>query len=249
VGAAVRTGLEKRPELKAVRLMTEANEVQASLARDKRKPQVNLVAGYSTAGLAGTINTAPNPFEGLNAPLNARVDQLSLLAGLPPLPGGGFVGPPERFLGGYGRALSNLGGGSFYTLQGGIQLEWNPRNRTADAELAQTAIAERRLKLQMRQAEQGVEVEVRNALQALDSASARIEAAQSSERAAQEKLESEIRLFQTGESTNFLVLTRQNEFLDSRLRAVIAVLEYNRAVARLEQATGLTMEAHRIALN
>lgn len=249
LGAAVRTGLERRPELKAVRLMTEANEVQATLARDKRKPQVNLVAGYSTAGLSGTINTTPNPFEGMNAPLNSRVDQLSLLAGLPPLPGGGFLGPPDRFLGGYGRALSNLGGGSFYTLQGGIQLEWNPRNRTADAELAQTAIAERRLKLQMRQAEQGVEVEVRNALQALDSASARIDAAQASERAAQEKLESEIRLFQTGESTNFLVLTRQNEFLDSRLRAVIAVLEYNRAVARLEQATGLTMEAHRIALN
>lgn len=249
LGAAVRTGLDKRPELKAVRLLTEANQVQAALAKDQRKPQVNLVAGYSTAGLAGTINTAPNPFEGLNAPLNNRVNQLSVLAGLPPLPTGGFLAPPDRFLGGYGRALSNLGGGSFYTVQGGIQVEWNPRNRSADAELAQTAIAERRLKLQRMLAEQGVEAEVRNALQALESAQARIVAAQASERAAQEKLESEIRLFQTGESTNFLVLTRQNDLLDSRLRAVIAVLEYNRAVARLEQATGLTLEAHRIALN
>jgi outer membrane protein TolC len=249
LGEAVRTGLSKRPELQAVRLLTEANDVQAALARDRRKPQVNLVAGYSTAGLSGTVNAAPNPFEGLNAPLNNRVDQLSVLAGLAPLPVAAFPGPPERFLGGYGRALSNLGGGSYYTVQGGIQLEWNMRNRTADAEIAQAAVADRRLKLQMRQAEQGVEAEVRNALQALESASARIEAAQASERAAQEKLESEIRLFQTGESTNFLVLTRQNELLDSRLRAVIAVLEHNRAVARLEQATGLTMEAHRIALN
>lgn len=249
LGEAVRTGLDRRPELKAVRLMTEANAVQMTLAKDQRKPQVNLVGSYSTAGLAGRINSTPNPFEGLNAPLNNRVNQLSAIAGLAPLPVAGFVTPPERFLGGYGRALSNLGGGSFYTVQGGIQVEWNPRNRTADAEMAQAAIAERRLKLQMRQAEQGVEAEVRNALQALESASSRIEAAQASERAAREKLESEIRLFQTGESTNFLVLTRQNEFLDSRLRAVIAVLEYNRAVARLEQATGLTLEAHRIALN
>lgn len=249
LGEAVRTGLDKRPELKAVRLLTEANQVQSALAKDQRKPQVNLVAGYSTAGLAGTVNTTPNPFDGLNAPLNNRVNQLSMLAGLPPLPVGGFLAPPDRFLGGYGRALSNLGGGSFYTVQGGIQIEWNPRNRTADAEIAQAAIADRRLKLQMRQAEQGVEAEVRNALQALESARARIEAAQASERAASEKLESEIRLFQTGESTNFLVLTRQNELLDSRLRAVIAVLEYNRAVARLEQATGLTLEAHRITLN
>ena len=249
LGDAVRTGLEKRPELKAVRLLAEANDVQAALARDQKKPQVNLVAGYPTAGLSGVVNTAPTPFEGLNAPLNNRVNQLSLLAGLPPLPGGGFLGPPERFIGGYGRALSNLGGGSFYTVQGGIQLEWNPRNRAAEAEEAQAAIAARRLQLQMRQAEQGVEAEVRNALQALDSAQARIAAAQASERAAAEKLESEIRLFQTGESTNFLVLTRQNELLDSRLRAVVAVLEYNRAVARLEQATGLTLEAHKIALD
>ncbi|MEJ7605365.1 MAG: hypothetical protein WKF37_03650 [Bryobacteraceae bacterium] len=31
-----------------------------------------------------------------------------------------------------------------------------------------------------------------------------------------------VRLFQTGESTNFLVLTRQNEYADSRRREVVA---------------------------
>lgn len=249
LGEAVRMGLDKRPELKAVRLLTEANQVQTDLAKDQLKPQVNLVAGYSTAGLAGSLTTLANPFDAMNAPINNRINQLSALASLPALPVGGMLLPPQQMMGGYGRALSLLGGGSFYTLQGGIQFEWNPRNRAAEAEVAQASIADRRLKLQMRQAEQGVEAEVRNALQALESARARIDAAQASERAANEKLESEIRLFQTGESTNFLVLTRQNEMLDSRLRAVIAVLEYNRAVARLEQATGLALETHRITLN
>jgi outer membrane protein TolC len=105
------------------------------------------------------------------------------------------------------------------------------------------------LKLQRRQTEQLISVEVRNALQGIETARQRIEAATASERAAKEKLDSEIRLFQTGESTNFLVLTRQNELLDSRRRAVQAELQMNRAVARLRQVTGETLEANRIKLD
>jgi outer membrane protein TolC len=110
------------------------------------------------------------------------------------------------------------------------------------------ALTERQLKLQQAQLEQGINLQVRNALQTLDTAKARITAAEASARAAQEKLESETRLFQAGESTNFLVLTRQNELSDSRRRAVLARLEFNRAVARLEQALGVTLDAHAITL-
>ena len=66
--------------------------------------------------------------------------------------------------------------------------------------------------------------------------------------ASQEKLDSESRLFQTGESTNFLVLTRQNELLESRRRAVVAQLEFNKAAARLEQAKGETLETYKISV-
>ena len=56
------------------------------------------------------------------------------------------------------------------------------------------------------------------------------------------------RLFQTGESTNFLVLTRQNEYTDARRRSLVAKLDFNKAVARLEQAMGATLESHHITL-
>jgi hypothetical protein len=45
------------------------------------------------------------------------------------------------------------------------------------------------------------------------------------------------------------VLTRQNEYADSLHRVVVANLDFNRAVARLEQATGLTLESHKIDLH
>jgi HAE1 family hydrophobic/amphiphilic exporter-1 len=241
--------LKRRPELRALELRKETNDVQKKLAVDQTRPQVNLAGGYYNSGLAGSITATSNPFASSFGPQIARLNQLSALVGLPPLPASGFGGgAPAAFIGGYGSSLSNLFTGSYQSVQAGVQFEFNPRNRTAQSQVAQTVLAEKRLGLQRAQVEQAIEAQVRNSLQALESARQRIAAATAGERAAEEKLESEVRLFQTGESTNFFVLTRQNELLNSRLRRVAATLELNKAVARLEQAIGSTLPAHNITL-
>ena len=133
-------------------------------------------------------------------------------------------------------------------MQVGIALDLTIHNRAAQAGLQQTVITERRLKLEQTRAEQVIEAQVRNAMQALQTALQRIAAAEASTKAAKEKLDSEIRLFQTGESTNFLALTRQNEYLDSIHRALSARLDYNKSLARLDQSMGATLEAHHVTL-
>jgi hypothetical protein len=45
-----------------------------------------------------------------------------------------------------------------------------------------------------------------------------------------------------------MVLTRQNEYLDSRRRAVVANLDLNKAASRLEQALGSTLRSRNISL-
>jgi outer membrane protein TolC len=246
--AATKTALERRPELKTVSLLLDVNGAQSTLARNQTKPRVDLVASYINNGLAGTINTAPNPFAAVSAAQIERLNELSTIAGLPPLPDISFGGIPPNFVGGYGQTLANMVSGNYQTFSGGLLIEWNPRNRSAEANLAQTAIADRRLKLQRLQVEQNIEAEVRNALQGLQTAKQRIEATRAADRAAQEKLESELRLFQTGESTNFFVLTRQNEVLDARRRSVEATLLLNRATARLYQVIGTTLDVNRIVV-
>jgi len=250
VDQATSVALQKRPEVRSLDLRSEQNDEQKKLAASATKPQVNLTANYINSGLAGTQPATTGGFAAALGPAFARIDQLSILAGLPPLPTTnlGGSGVPSNFLGGYGQSLSNLFGGSFQSVQAGLNIEWNPRNRAAKAQLEQATIAERRLKLSRAQLEQGIGVEVRGALQALESARQRITAARASETAAQEKLSSEIRLFQTGESTNFLVLTRQNELLDSRRRVTAAVLQLNKAVARLHQVLGTTLETHKVSI-
>ncbi|MBM3753988.1 MAG: hypothetical protein FJW38_08425 [Acidobacteria bacterium] len=244
----VNAAIKKRVELRQLAQRREANDVQMSLNRNQLKPQINLVGAYVNSGLAGSVSAADNPFTSSNAALYQRVNQLSGANGLAPLAPPSFGGIPNFLVGGYGSALASLFGGRFPSAQVGLQIDLNLRNQTAEAQLAQTAIAEKRLNLEKTRVEQIIDAQIRNALQSLEASRSRIAAAEASVKAAQGKLDSEIRLFQTGESTNFFVLTRQNELLESRRRAVVAQLEYNKALARLGQAKGETLSAYQITL-
>lgn len=248
LSALVTQAVEQRPELRQLSLRMDTNDVQKKLSADQTRPQVNLVASYSNSGLGGTLQTKDNPITASNALLYDRLNQLSSLAGLPVLPSASFGTLPDYLIGGYGTALSNVFGGRYQSVQVGLSFDLTLRNRTAQANLSQTLIAEKRLKLERARGEQVIEAQVRGALQAMETARQRIRAAEASQKAAQEKLDSENRMFQTGESTNFLVLTRQNEYADSSLRAVAAHLGFNKAVARLEQALGVTLRSHEVKL-
>ena len=248
VKAAVELALAQRSELKQMMLRQESNVFDQQLALDQTKPQLNLVANYANSGLAGTVNTAPNPFSASLNPLYDRLNQLSAAAGLPPVVVSASGGLPGSVIGGIGTTLGSVFGGNYQSVSVGVAFDFTFRNRTAQAVAAQTMVTGKRLKLEESRWEQGVEAQVRNALQSLQTSRQRISAAEASEAAAKEKVESETRLFQTGESTNFLVLTRQNEYLDARRRTVVARLEANRATARLEQALGSTLATYQIQL-
>jgi len=212
VRAAVRSALQKRPELRQIGLRLETNDIQARLARNQTRPEVNVVAGYTVAGLAGTLSSTENPFSKLSGAQFLRINELSGIHGLPPLPAPSFGGVVSTQIGGFGSVLSAIG------------------------------------RLQRDQLEEAIEAQVRNALQQIQTARQRIAATEASVRAAEERLQSEIRLFRSGESTNFLVLTRQNELADSQRRAVVAKLDFNKAVARVRKALGTTLETYRIEL-
>lgn len=248
LNSLVGQAIESRPELRQLGLRMDANDVQKKLSANQTRPQVNLVASYSNSGLGGTLQSTENPITASTALMYDRLNQLSALAGLPVLPSASFGALPDYLIGGYGTALSNVFGGRYQSVQVGLSIDLTLRNRTAEANLSQSLIAEKRLKLERARAEQAIQAQVRGALQALETARQRIRAAEASQKAAKEKLDSEIRLFQTGESTNFLVLTRQNEYADSSLRAVSAHLGFNKAIVLLDQALGTTLRSHGVKL-
>ena len=246
--AAVTAAVKRRPELRTINVQEQINTIDKNLNKDLTRPEVNVIAQYSLSGLGGAVSFSDNPFLDSNAALYQRLNQLSAANGLPPLPPPSFGAAPDFLVGSYGTSLSNLFTGRYQSFQTGLSIDFNLRNRTATANLGQTLINEKRLKLERARAEQTIEAQVRNAMQGISTARQRIAAAEASTRAAKEKLDSEQRLYQTGESTNFLVLTRQNEYADSRRREVVARLDYNKSVARLEQALGTTLSSHNVTI-
>jgi HAE1 family hydrophobic/amphiphilic exporter-1 len=247
VREAVADALKRRPEMRQVALRKDANQIDRQLNSNQIKPQINLVGSYTSTGLGGALSSAENPFDSFQ-PIYDRINQLSAAAGLPPVAESSLGNLPGSLIGGYGATLAGIFGGSYQSVQVGLQLDFTARNRAARGNYTNTLIEAKRLKFEQSRTEQLIESQVRNALQAIQTARQRIVSAETGERAAREKLESETRLFQTGESTNFFVLTRQNEYLDARRRAVLAHLDFNKAVARLEQAAGNTLPNHGVTL-
>jgi HAE1 family hydrophobic/amphiphilic exporter-1 len=177
------------------------------------------------------------------------LDLLSVLAGLPPLNSNLFASTiPPNLIGGPGQAWSNIGAGTFPTVQVGVQFSLPLRNRTAEANSAVAAAEGKRLHALRDQIEMLIEADVRNSLQTAQSAQARYAASILARESSEEQYASEQRQFQAGASTVFLVLQRQTDLIVARTREVRAKADLAVAAANLDRATAQTLDTLKIGL-
>ena len=246
---ALKTAMENRPELQQSTVVREINEIDQRFLRDQTKPTVDLVGSYGVVGLAGAISTAGvNPFTASSLQVRERVDQLSILAGLPPLP----VVPPQTFsqdlLGGYGQSIQNLAANRYNNFRVGVQINLPLRNRTAEAQLGRSLVEGQRIATQREQLEQSIQVEVRNALQVMRSAEARLRAAVAAREASEQQYASEQRKLDAGQSTVFLVLDRQTALTTARGNELRAQTDLNKSIADLQRVTGNSLSINSIVV-
>jgi outer membrane protein TolC len=209
---------------------------------------MDLVAGYGTMGLAGKARTETNPIVASNQQLFDRINLLSQNAGLPPLSPVSFGTIPDRYYGGYGQSLGNLFRNDSRAFRVGVNIALPLGNRTAKANLGRALVEGKQIDAQKQRTLQTIEVEVRNALQAVETSQRRIEAAKSSRRNAELQLKSEQNKFDAGLSTNFLVLDRQNALSLAQGRELKAITDYNKAVSELQRALATTLTSKNIAI-
>ena len=246
---AIGQALKARPELKQTSLAYEISRIAVRLAHDETKPKVDAFANFSLTGLAGIpVPPTANPITTAFYPVLNTLNQLAVIAGLPPITninfGGGSL--PSQFIGSYGQSISGLWSAKYPVAQVGVDISLPIRNRTAQA-VAQNAEADaRKAKAQREQVEMMVEADVRNSLQAANSARARLEAAVVARRSAEEQYASEQRQFQAGTSTVFLVLQRQTDLIAARSREVRARSDFAEAAAGLDRAMSTTIAVHHI---
>ena len=244
---ALRLAMQNRPELEQFRIRGELNRIDEAYFRDQTRPQVDFFINYGMIGLAGAQRTETNFFAASNALLTSRVNQLSLLAGLNPLPvnnGGGAL--PPFLIGGSGQGLWNMLKNDFRTWRFGVNINLPLRNRTAEAQLGRAIAEGRQIEIQRQRLVQGVEVEVRNALQGVVTARSRVEAARNSRVNAELQYQSEVRKFDAGQSTSFFVLDRQNALSASRGRELRALTDYTKAAAELQRVMSTTLASNNV---
>jgi outer membrane protein TolC len=249
---AVNEALANRPELSQVEISAQINAKDTRLYRDQTKPQVDLVGSYTRNGLAGLqiTQSGVSPFTASFAPLVDRLNILSADAGLAPinLSSGTVNTAPALLIGDYGQSLSNLWAGNFPTTQVQLRVSLPIRNRAAEANLS-TAVAQgRRIQNQREQVEQTIEADVRNAMQLMQSAELRLEAARVQRESAEEQYNSEQRQFRAGTSTLFLVQQRQTTMITARSQERRAESDLGEAVSAYELATGSILRQHNINL-
>jgi outer membrane protein len=247
VEEAMKQALSQRPELAASDVALAQNDIDRRFFQNQSLPQLDLVGGYTLSGLAGSpLQTVINPLNPSEVAFLMRLNELSLLAGLTPLdpPESETTTVPGFFAGVYGTSLRNLFERRFPTALIQMQIELPLRNRTAEANVARTRIEREQLVRRRRQLEQAIEVEVRNALQALQTSNHRLAAAASAHRSAQEQYDSERRRFDSGLSTVFLVLERQTSLVTAQASELRARADLNQAVASYHRAVGTTFAQH-----
>jgi HAE1 family hydrophobic/amphiphilic exporter-1 len=249
VETTVEAALASRPDLAQLRASADINEVNLRYFREQTKPQVDLVGTYTSSGLAGSFVPRTTTTTGTTATLLDRVNALSAIEGLPPIEATTTtttVAP--QLVGGYTQSLQNLIDQRFPTARVGVRVSLPLRNRTAEANLGSSLAQGSRIKDQIRQAEQIVEADVRNSLQLVRSAEARLQSAAASRSSAEQQYASQQRQFRAGTTTVFLVLQSQTTLLAAQANELQAQTDLNKSISRLQHATGNTLTANNVAV-
>ncbi len=242
--ALVKSALDYRPELKQLELKREIADEDIRFLSNQTRPQLDLVVAYTLIGAAGDLVNRPNPFVSQNQVLYGRINEISGLLNLSPIPLPASGSIPDFLQGGIGQSLSNLFQNRFNTLRIGLQFEIPYRNRNIQGQLGRAQYERRRSLAQRQYQEEVIEAEVRNALQAVRTSQQRIRATEAAVLAAERQLESEQRRYEAGLSTNFLVLTRQQELAEAKGRNLRAQTDYDKALIELQRAAGMTLAVH-----
>jgi HAE1 family hydrophobic/amphiphilic exporter-1 len=221
--ASLEKARKNSPELEQLSKSLEISGISQELARNQVMPEVNLIASYTSSGLSGVVAARPP---------NPILDAF----------GGGAVAVPPLLLGGYNTSLENLWHRDFPTVRFGLQLSVPIRNRTAEAGLASARVDQRRLETQLAQTQQAIEADVRNAVYSLAVAGRRLISAKASSAMAQDQYASEIRRFQAGLSSVFLVNQRQTTLLNTQFRYTQVEGDVNKAIAGYYRSIGELLE-------
>ncbi|MCG8458962.1 MAG: TolC family protein [Holophagales bacterium] len=219
VRAAVDTAYSRRTDVRQQEISNATLRLDAEVARNQKKPQLDLTAGYGYNAVAGTTDFVDN--------MGMRVFDVSS----------------------YSDALQSIADREFDGWSVALNFSMPLENRAAEARAAIAELAAERGEYQLRDLKDGVLLEVRRTARAVESAAKAIDSAKVSSKLARKNLEAEQKRYENGLSTSFRVLEIQEDLSEAQSREVTAIISYRKALTAFHLATGQLLDEHSVRLS
>ncbi len=219
----VAKALANRPEVPQSSLNIENTRIGLKGDRSQLLPALNLIGNLTNNALAGQINPLCQSFA--------------------------ICGTPDTyFIGGTGTVLSQLFQRNFpsYSLEATLSIPL--RNRSAQADYTLDALNLRTQELQHQRLLNSIGVDVRNAMIAVQQASASYHAAVQARILQEQTLDAEQKKYALGASTIFFVIQYQRDLAQARSNEVTAISAYAKAKVQLDTSLGTVLGTYNVSI-
>jgi outer membrane protein len=209
-----------RPELAQARIDLQNRKISRKTVANALLPQLDLIAWYGGAGLAGEQN-----------PLNTDLPSNSILRT------------------GFSNAFSSLFHNNYPDYAVGFNFTLPLRNRAAQADQIRSELEFRQAEMRYQQLRNEISIEVRNAQFAVQQSRARVDASRKSRELAERLYEIEQKRQALGASTSFNVLQLARDLAVAESNLVSTMTAYEKARVELDRVTGATLNRNNIHLD
>lgn len=216
--------LRNRPDLESTRIDLENQEINLSFARNQLLPNLSLSAAYWSPGVSGDriIYAGNNPLSGV-------IENI--------VPGGSSD------------AMKDVFGFKYKNWSLALSLDIPLSNFLSKANYAQAKLNMDQLMLRLKNQEQQITLEIRNAVRSIETNYKRVQAYRVARELAEKNLQAEEEKLRVGLSTNYFVLQYQERLSNARTSELGAIVDYNLSLARLDQVLGVTLDKKNIKVS
>lgn len=250
---AIQIALENRIEIDILNVSKEINDYDKRFYKEQLEPEIDLTFSYKSNGISGRANSDVASFFS-NTTTTQKINEIiSRINSIEPnslpinqLPIAPVQTVPSSLTGGYFSSATDIFSNRYPTFSIGINFRIAHDDKAQKALLGKSLVQGERIKLLREQIEQAIQVDVRNALQAIKTSESRLRLAAISRENSEKQYDSEKRKLDAGLSDIYRVLDRQTALVNARSIELQAQIELNKSIAELERATGNSLKANNV---
>jgi len=221
VEQAIQTAFQYRPDLQEKKIDIENKTIEVKYAKNQLLPDLNLQASLWSPGISGTQILYKN-----DNPLTGEV--------VGTIPGNASDAVEDAF---------NF---PYENWSVALNLKVPLNTIFSRAQLAQARVTLEQSQLKLREKEQQILLDIKNAVRAVQTNYKRVQAYRIARELTQKKLDAEGEKLRVGRSTNYNLLLQQRDFSTARSNELRAVIDYNLSLAYLDKALGIGLREKNI---